>query len=425
MKKLLSLAIVISTLFILTACGGRDTKEVEVIKEVEKEVVVEVEKQPFKLTGSLTAFGYDLQDDYEVVVNDGEIPENIYVQNPVVTLYRLTENNQWLESVDYKVSLDGNEFTIDLYESGTYSLRVYARHYSTDGTQSNQIWLQKSQIVNIYQDVSLDIDLTTYIYEKELAELNFTGLHTATIVDYLNNIQQICFVSTQGDRFSYFRTKTQDNYLTLEFFCKSAATLSQMNFAMQDDFEVQILGEGDLVYSGSDIVFPNIELHRGKNFVTLKVDVASELEELTLQVGSVTIDSSASQQVVDNIAAETRVIVEKAEFFVPDTNELVLLSLYGSLVIQEVCTNQQSFQINGELVQADYYSNQHEAYCYQPTGSEGSNVFLNIYPRNDVGTQRGWIFESDEPGLQLIYVKGRSQVTNDEGEYTESFWTAD
>ena len=43
MKKLLSLAIVISTLFILTACGGSDTKEVE------KEVVVEVEKPVVEL----------------------------------------------------------------------------------------------------------------------------------------------------------------------------------------------------------------------------------------------------------------------------------------------------------------------------------------------------------------------------------------
>lgn len=423
--KLFSKTVIISTLLFLTACGGTDTKEVEVIKEVEKEVIVEVEKQPFKLTGSLTAFGYTVQDDYEVVVNDGEIPENIYVQRPMVSLYHLSEDNQWLDEVEYEISLDGNEFTIDIYEPGTYALRVYANHYSTDGSQSNNIWLQKSQIVNIHQDVNLDIGLITYTYDKELAELNFTGLRTATIVDYLNNIQQICFVSTQGDRFSYFRTETQDNYFTLEFFCKSAATLSQMNFAMQDEFEVQILWQGDLVYSGSDIVFPNIELNRGKNFVTLKVEVPSDIEELSLQVGSVTIDSNEFQQVEDNIAAETRVIVEKAEFFVPDTNEVVLLSLYDSLVIQDVCTNQQSFKINGELVQADYYSNKYEAYCYQPTGSLGSNIFLNIFPRTEVGTQRGWIFESDEPGLKLIYVEGRSQFTNDEGEYTESFWSAE
>lgn len=42
--KLFSKTVIISTLLFLTACGGTDTKEVEVIKEVEKEVIVEVEK---------------------------------------------------------------------------------------------------------------------------------------------------------------------------------------------------------------------------------------------------------------------------------------------------------------------------------------------------------------------------------------------
>lgn len=42
--KLFLKTVIISTLLFLTACGGTDTKEVEVIKEVEKEVIVEVEK---------------------------------------------------------------------------------------------------------------------------------------------------------------------------------------------------------------------------------------------------------------------------------------------------------------------------------------------------------------------------------------------
>ena len=42
--KLFSKTVIISTLLFLTACGGTDTKEVEVIKEVEKEVIVEIEK---------------------------------------------------------------------------------------------------------------------------------------------------------------------------------------------------------------------------------------------------------------------------------------------------------------------------------------------------------------------------------------------
>lgn len=42
--KLFLKTVIISTLLFLTACGGTDTKEVEVIKEVEKEVIVEIEK---------------------------------------------------------------------------------------------------------------------------------------------------------------------------------------------------------------------------------------------------------------------------------------------------------------------------------------------------------------------------------------------
>ena len=60
--KLFSKTVIISTLLFLTACGGTDTKEVEVIKEVEKEVkerileYLAVQKQVLPLTGAISPY---------------------------------------------------------------------------------------------------------------------------------------------------------------------------------------------------------------------------------------------------------------------------------------------------------------------------------------------------------------------------------
>lgn len=425
MKNMLSNTLVtIFATLVLAACGT-ETKTETVVEEVivNTETIVEVEKNPYILTVNLTSFGLDVQDDYEVVINDGEIPDNVYLSNINVYLRKLNDNNQWGQEVRYDITLDRNTFSIDLYEKGKYSLRISANHYANDGINHVSSSLSQYLITSIEDDLDINVDLLPSIYSGELVTHQLTGERTATMYDYLSNGDQICYKKYNQYRWNLFYTENENRYASFSLLCKTEGTLSEINLGMTDDSTFQLHSDNN-VYSGSDIIFVNRTLNPGTNYIDFSVENKETANELVLKISSLTIDTASQQQIITNVVDDTRYIVEKAEFFVPDTNELVVMSLYGDLIMDDVCTNQDSFKINGELVQSSYFSSEHNAYCYKPTGLEGQNVFLDIFPRTEVNTWRGWIFESDEPGLQLIYAKGHSWLTNSDGENQVSEWFA-
>lgn len=403
----------------LMGCGT----ETKVVTEIET-VTVEVEKEPYKVTFSLTALGYDVQDDYPVVIQDGEVPENIYFSRVKVE-YRYLDDNKWSTEDNSYRKLDKNQLTLELYKEGVYSFYIYAYHSGFNGIETISETYSREIIVEVKDNTDVDIDLIPYISSDELDIAHLSGERKPTVYDYLTKSDKICHVRYNQYFSDYFYT-ADSTYLFLNILCKEEAVLSEINLGMGDDVTFTLSGDyyydPDVSYPGSSSIYVNQDLQVGNNYKFFRVENNDESSDLLhIIIDSLVIDTSSEQQIITNVVNDTKYFVERGEFYVPDTQEVVLMALYSNLVLDEVCMNQQSFKINGELIESDYYSNEKDAYCYMPTGLEGQNVFLNIYPEIEVTTRKGWIFESDEPGLKIVYAKGYSPYVYGDKVYIEWF----
>lgn len=413
---------------LISLVGCKETEiEEKIVTETVTETVI-VEKQPHSVTFTLTALDYELQDDYPVVINDGEIPKNIHFNNIDIYVYYLDENDKWSKSTRYSVGLDKNQFDLELYHDGVYSFYIQGRHYATNGEKSFHEYFTQHLILDIQKNEVINVNLVPRISENSLLEQNLSGERTATVYDYLIGSDKVCHKLYNQHFSDYFYTKN-GQHMYVGLFCKEEALLSEIHLDMDDDVRftvIENLLDETVSYPGSSIIYPNKSLNIGFNYFDFKVNAVNQSHAiLNVDIDSMTIDTASEQQVLTDVVNDTKYMVEKPEFYVPDTQEIVLMALYDYIILDEICTNQQEYKINGELIQSDYYSSEKEAYCYKPTGLEGQNVFLDIFPRTEVSTWRGWIFESDEPGLKLMYAKGHSSFTNSDGEYPVSEWFAE
>jgi hypothetical protein len=430
LKNILTVTIASLTLT-LTACGGGDDKTTYVdVPGPETTIIetVEVEKQPFKFSASLSAFGFAAQDNLEVVINDGEIPDSIHLKYVKATFRYLDENNRWLKPTTVEVNLDQDTFTVNLYESGSYAVNIQASHYSTNGDNSHsELFYTNVIIEDIQEDKHVNAVLLPFISEEEYTDIQFTGERTATVFDYMTHGNKICYKSENNYFNDMFYLREDSQYDSFRLLCNTEATLTKMQLGMTDEVIFSLPNENyDYIdYPGSSDINLDFALRAGNNYINYKVKESENTDTLNIIINSLTIDTSADQQVIYEIVNNTKYIVEHPEFYVPDTNEVILTAIYGSINVDDICLNKETFRVNGEDVAYDYYSSDLNAYCFKPTGLEGQNVRLDIFPRTEVDTWRGWIFESDEVGLKIVYAKGHSPYTNSDGENPVIEWTAE
>ncbi len=415
----------------LTACGGGDDKTTYVDVPVpgpETTIIetVEVEKQPYKFSASLSSFGFAAQDDLPVVINDGEKPENIHLRYVEATFRYLDENNRWLKPTTVEVNLDQDTFTVNLYESGNYAVYIRASHDSDNGVDDHSESFYTNIIVDIQDDKHVNAVLLPFISEEEYTDIQLTGERTATVFDYMVHGDKICYKSENNYFYNMFYLREDSQYDSFRLLCNTEATLTKMQLGMTDEVIFSLPNENyDYIdYPGSSDINLDFALSIGNNYINYKVKESENTDSLNIKINSLTIDTSAEQQVIYGIVNSTKYIVEHPEFYVPDTNEVILTAIYGSINVDDICLNKETFRVNGEDVAYDYYSSDLNAYCFKPTGLEGQNVRLDIFPRTELDTWRGWIFESDEVGLKIVYAKGHSPYTNSNGENPVIEWTA-
>lgn len=418
----------------LTACGE---KTVEVEKIIEVEAIVEVEKEPILLEFYFTGFGLDAQDNYPEIISGDELPNSLYLDSPTINLYFKNSDNIWEHLGEHNVNLDGSIATLTVYQEGTYSYYASDGVYATNGTDYDYQYHRASNVIEIKEGINtININMLPSVYADELDTLDWSGERIANVLDYMKTGEP-CYKIQDISKYNIEHAGTVIE-TNMAFLCREDSDLTDIKLQMGVNNKVEfttdilegLLGGGGyqhdpIIYPGnSTVTNKNIPLTRGMNYIHFKV--SSTDDNVNIFIPEISYITENIEYTIDNVLNYTSTRIDYAEFHVPNRkHEISFIAKYGSIEVSAICASADEtlyeFKLNGEMVQVSFYTDDNFA-CINPTGREGSNIYLDVFPDYQLNTWDYWTIESEIPSFRLEQLTGTNYYSHEGVEEKELVW---